>query len=117
MLDLRNLIHMLQAHSPHGALDSITHRRATRARLALLAFVVVHRTGYVSCAADFVFCGQHACCAHEEGGGGRGAEREVEGTVRADGYTGGNRGASDVVGCSGVEFLESGMLAFAQRVH
>lgn len=105
MLDLRNLIHMLQADRPDRALDRIPHRRTTRARLALLAFVIVHGTRYISCAADFVLRRENAGCAHEEGGGGRGAQGEVEGTIGADGYAGGDGGAGYVVGCSGVEFL------------
>lgn len=105
MLDLRNLIDVLECHGPNRPLRRIPIRWRTRARLALLSVVVVHRPWYIARAADLVLRGQDAGCGEEETGCWRGAEFEVEGAVGADGYTCGDRGAWVIVRGSRVKFL------------
>jgi len=96
---------MLQAHRPNRPQRRIPVRWRTRARFALLSFVVVHGAGDIACAFDALFCWEHACGGEKESGCGGCAEIEGEGAVGADGYAGGDWGAGVVVGGAGVEFL------------
>lgn len=105
VLNLRNLIDMLQGHCPHRAQHRIPNRRTTRARLALLAIVVVHRPRHIPSAADLALCWRNARGAEEEGCSGWCAQLEVEGAVGADGDARGDRSAGVVVGGAGVELL------------
>jgi hypothetical protein len=65
VLNLRNLIHMLQAHRAHRSLDRISHRWTTRTRLSLLPIMIIHRAWYISGASYLAFRRQHACCAEQ----------------------------------------------------
>lgn len=105
MLYLCNLVNMLQANSPHRTLYGVSVRRAVRARLALLAVVVVHWTGDISCAANLGF--DHGCTGRgeEECRGRGGPQGECERAVRADGDASGDGSAGYVVGGASVELL------------
>ena len=72
--------------------------------------MVVHRSRNVARAADLILGGQDAGGAEEQRCGGRGAQREVEGAVWADGDARGDGCAGCVVGGSGVEFLLGNLL-------
>jgi hypothetical protein len=58
-------------------------------------FVIVHRPRHIAGASDLALGGENACCAHKEGRGGWCAQREVEGTIGANGDACGYR-------CTGV---------------
>jgi hypothetical protein len=63
MLDLRDFVHMLQAHRAYSALCCVPNRWTAGASLAFLTVVIVHRSGDIAGASDFVLGGKYAGCA------------------------------------------------------
>lgn len=108
LLDLRNLVHVLQADRAHRPRRAVAPHLDVLpgAGLAAGALGVVAGAGHVAGAADLVPLGRlDAGGGEEQRRGGRGAQLEVEGAVGADGDAGGDGGARVVVRGAGVEFL------------
>lgn len=114
LLNLGNLIHMLQADRADRPQHRIPRCRGTRTRLPLRAVVVVHGPGDVAGAADLGFRGENAGGGEEERGCWGCAEGEVETAVWADGDAGGDGGAGNVVGGTGVEFLGGSSVGYGK---
>lgn len=67
--------------------------------------MIVHRSGDISRATDFILRRQNAGSGEEKSSRWRCAEREGKGPVGTDGYTRGNWGAWIVVGSACIELL------------
>lgn len=107
VLDLRDLVHVLQADLANRTSSSHAGRGAVVE--GSLAFAISScfavRASNISGAADFVLRRFHTGGGKEELCSGRRADLEVEAAIGTDGDTRGYGCAGDVVCCAGIELL------------